>query len=53
MDKNSKRKQVHEDLHLIYMTSCREVKGREIVKEEIRIDVHGWHMVWYSVDVHG
>jgi hypothetical protein len=36
MDKNSKRKKVHEDLHFIYMTYCREVKGREIVKEEIR-----------------
>jgi hypothetical protein len=32
MDKNSKRKQVHEKLHLIYTTSCREVKEREIVK---------------------
>jgi hypothetical protein len=36
MDKKSKWKQVQEDLQLIYMTSCREVKEREIVKEEIR-----------------
>jgi hypothetical protein len=36
MDKNSKRMQVHEDLHLIYMTSCRELKEREIDKEEIK-----------------
>jgi hypothetical protein len=33
MDKKSKWKQVQEDLQLIYMTYCREVKEREIVKE--------------------
>jgi hypothetical protein len=55
-NKNSKRKQVHEDLHFICMTHCREVKGREIVKEEIRRVRTGGSTpreIPFSIDVKG
>jgi hypothetical protein len=36
MEKKYKRKKVEEEIHLIYTTSCREVKERDIVKKYIR-----------------
>jgi hypothetical protein len=41
-NKTPKGKKVQEDIYLIYTTSCREVKGREMVKEKIkRVNIRG------------